>query len=149
MTAFNQDQHFALLFIFSLMGGTCLFDITQAQTLTAEDRLSVLKFVGAFMNFLDLELENSTMATPGSTSTTSSVETTSIPSSSDSTEVTTEATESSNSTTTIVESSSSSSSSESSTDPGTTTEATTTTVRRRMCFKRFCYKFSSDKGYIV
>ncbi|KAH8249827.1 hypothetical protein KR038_000600 [Drosophila bunnanda] len=148
MTAFNQDQRFAVLLILSLLAGSCLFGITKAQTLTAEDRLSVLKFVGAFMNFLDLELENSTMATPGSTSTTASMETTSITSSDNSTEVTTEATESSSSSTTIVESSSSSSSS-GSTDPGTTTEATTTTVRRRMCFKRFCYKFSSDKGYIV
>ncbi|KAH8338085.1 hypothetical protein KR059_005639 [Drosophila kikkawai] len=147
MTAFNQDQRFALLLIISLVGGSCLLDFTKAQTLTAEDRLSVLKFVGAFMNFLDLELENSTMATPESTSTTpTSVETTTLTSDNNSTDVTTEVT--SNSTTTIEETSSSTSAT---TEPetSTTTEATTTTVRRRMCFKRFCYKFGGDKGYIV
>ncbi|KAH8289727.1 hypothetical protein KR054_010003 [Drosophila jambulina] len=145
MTAFKQDQRFAFLLIISIIGGSCILDVAKAQTLTAEDRLSVLKFVGAFMNFLDLELENSTMATPSSTSSTVPVESTTVTS-----EGSTEFADSSVSPTTVEETSSSSSSS-GSTDPGstTTTEVTTTTVRRRMCFKRFCYKFSSDKGYIV
>lgn len=144
MTALNQDQRFALLLILALAGCSYLLDITQAQTLTAEDRLSVLKFVGAFMNFLDMELENSTMATPPTGSVTE--ETTEVTPSNNSTEETTEAAITSDSTTTEEDSSSSEP-----TEPETitTTEATTTTVRRRMCFKRYCYKFGSDKGYIV
>ncbi|EDV45781.1 cell wall protein DAN4 [Drosophila erecta] len=156
MTAFNQDHHFVLLLIVSLVGSSCILGFSEAQTFTAEDRSSIQKFMDSLLNFLELEISNITTTLPPTSNGTTLVTTSPAPGTS--TEVTTEASETStNSTSSVLVSSTLSlnSTTESTTETATatttttTTEANPTTIRRRICFKRFCYKFSNDKGYIV
>ncbi|KAH8323190.1 hypothetical protein KR074_011284, partial [Drosophila pseudoananassae] len=150
-----DHQRFVLILIVSLVGTSF-----GAQIFSTEDRDSILKFMNVFMNFLDMETDNSTLTSttlsPNGTTLSSngtSLETTTLPSG-NSTVVTTESSvTSSNSIATTSNSTASADPSSSTTVSGNsttvTTEATTTTVRRRICFKRYCYKFSNDKGYIV
>ncbi|KAH8349388.1 hypothetical protein KR067_005389, partial [Drosophila pandora] len=153
-----DHQRFVLIVIVSLVGFGSGFG---AQIFTTEDRDSILKFMNVFMNFLDMETDNSTAANSTTLSpNATTLETTTLPSG-NSTAATTESTlTTSNSTLTTSNSTETTPSSTVSDDPSSsstvsgngttsTTEATTTTVRRRICFKRYCYKFSNDKGYIV
>ncbi|BFG00344.1 uncharacterized protein DMAD_00368 [Drosophila madeirensis] len=135
MAAFTQNQTFALLLLVALAGSTA------AQTFTQEDRGSILKFMDVLMSFLDLETDNTT-------STVSPLETTTtVPS--EPTGETTESTDTtSNSTVGDSTSEGTTTLASNSTESDTTTEVTSTTERRRICFKRVCYKFGSDKGYI-
>ncbi|XP_016980100.1 cell wall integrity and stress response component 3 [Drosophila rhopaloa] len=154
MTALNQDQRFAFLLIISLMGSFIL-GISEAQTFTAEDRNSIQKFMDQLISFLELESSNvTTTLAPSSNAT--SVETSTL-SSGNSTQVTTEVARTTGNSTSSVLSTSSTTSTTSTTrfnsttvgNTTSTTESNPTTIRRRICFKRFCYKFSNDKGYIV
>ncbi|EDX01231.1 uncharacterized protein LOC6524260 [Drosophila yakuba] len=145
MTAFNQDHPFVLLLVVALVGSSCILEFSDAQTFTAEDRSSIQKFMDSLLNFLELEISNITITLPPNSNTTTLVTTSSEPGTS--TEVTTEALKTStNSTTPSLLSTTKDSEN---TTASTTTEANPTTMRRRICFKRFCYKFSNDKGYIV
>ncbi|KAH8368390.1 hypothetical protein KR084_010870 [Drosophila pseudotakahashii] len=142
------------LIIILLMASGCCWRVSEAQTFTAEDRNSIQKFMDSLLNFLELEISNVTTTTTPSNGT--SLETTSL-APGNSTEVTTEVSQSStNSTSSVLDSSTSTStfSLNSTTVANTNTTLTTTTanpttIRTRICFKRFCYKFSNDKGYIV
>ncbi|XP_043660317.1 Y' element ATP-dependent helicase YJL225C [Drosophila teissieri] len=152
MTAFNQDHHFVLLLIVALVGSNCILEFSDAQTFTAEDRNSIQKFMDSLLNFLELEISNITTTLPPNSNSATLVTTSPEPGTS--TEVTTEALETSTNSTSIVLDSStpsllSTTKDSENTTATTTTEANPTTVRRRICFKRFCYKFSNDKGYIV
>lgn len=152
MTAFNRDHHFALLMIVALVGSSCILGFSEAQTFTAEDRSSIQKFMDSLLNFLELEISNITTTLPPTSNGTTLETTTLAPG--NSTEVTTEVSQTStNSTSSALDTTTSSlnSTTEDSenTTATTTTEANPTTMRRRICFKRFCYKFSNDKGYIV
>ncbi|KAH8386673.1 hypothetical protein KR093_001835 [Drosophila rubida] len=169
MSALTNDQRFVVLLLIALTSGAWLSACTTAQTFSPEDRGSILKFMDVLMNFLDAESVNatSTESPNGSASTTEGGESSSLspnattdssvsestaasnngtaastPStplapSSNSTEAT------SNSTTLATDTSSSSSDSTS-----TTSSPPVATTRRRICFKRVCYKFVNDKGYI-
>ncbi|XP_033170860.1 Y' element ATP-dependent helicase YJL225C [Drosophila mauritiana] len=154
MTAFNRDHHFALLLIVALVGSSCILGFSEAQTFTAEDRSSIQKFMDSLLNFLELEVSNITTTLPP-TSNGTTLETTTLAAPGNSTEVTTEVSQTStNSTLSALDPTTSSLNattvdSENTTATTTTTEANPTTMRRRICFKRFCYKFSNDKGYIV
>ncbi|XP_022225367.2 endochitinase 2 [Drosophila obscura] len=137
MAAFTQNQHFAMLLLIALAGSSA------AQIFTQNDRSSILKFMDVLMNVLDLEADNATSTVaPGTPPGTSVETTTTFPSepagettaSSDTTSNSTVGDSTSGTTTTL--------------GSDTTTEVTSTTVRPRICFKRICYKFSTDKGYI-
>ncbi|KAH8420231.1 hypothetical protein KR009_007696 [Drosophila setifemur] len=143
MAAFNRDQEYIFLLIISLVGSGIILGSSNAQTFTVEDRGSILKFMDVLMNFLDLETENGTTTT---STVEPSIETTSLI-----TESTTEATTDTDTTSVSISDSTSSTTTNSTVGQNsTTTEATTTaTVRKRICFKRYCYKFSNDRGYIV
>ncbi|XP_017133321.1 uncharacterized protein LOC108149917 [Drosophila elegans] len=140
-----MDQRFVCILIISFIGNSIL-GISEAQTFTAEDRSSIQKFMDQLINFLELESSNvTTISTLAPSSNETSVGTTTLPSG-NSTDVTTEVSEA----TSILDSSSTISlNSTTVANVSTTTESNPTTVRRRICFKRFCYKFSNDKGYIV
>ncbi|XP_017134604.1 uncharacterized protein LOC108150810 [Drosophila miranda] len=141
MAAFKQNQRFALLLLIALAGSSA------AQTFTQEDRGSILKFMGVLINFLDLETDNATSTAAPNTNGTSVGTTTTLPS-----EPTGETTESSGTTSNSTTGDSTSGTTTTlplnSAGSDTTTEVASTTVRRRICFKRVCYKFSADKGYI-
>ncbi|XP_037725621.1 chitinase 3 [Drosophila subpulchrella] len=164
-----MEHHFVILLIVSLMGNGYFLGLSEAQTFTAQDRNSIQKFMDSLISFLELEASNVTTSTtlaPSSNGT--SLETTSL-AAGNSTEVTTEVSRTStNSTSSVLDSTTSSvldsttssvlttstSSLNSTTVANTTTTISTTTsqpttIRTRICFKRFCYKFSNDKGYIV
>ncbi|KAH8421549.1 hypothetical protein KR009_003065 [Drosophila setifemur] len=144
MAAFNRDQEYIFLLIISLVGSGFILGLTDAQTFTVEDRGSILKFMDVLMNFLDLETENGTTTT---STVEPSIETTSLITENSTSEATTDTDTTSGS---ISDSTSSSTTNSTVGQNSTTTEATTTTtVRKRICFKRYCYKFSNDRGYIV
>ncbi|XP_017012030.2 uncharacterized protein [Drosophila takahashii] len=145
------------LIIIFLMASAGFLRVSEAQTFTAEDRSSIQKFMDSLLNFLELEISNATTTTAPSNDT--SLETTSL-APGNSTEVTTEVSQSSTNSTSSVSDSSTSASTSTSTSTSNSTTANTnttlstttakpTTIRTRICFKRFCYKFSNDKGYIV
>ncbi|XP_052849281.1 uncharacterized protein LOC128260365 [Drosophila gunungcola] len=145
-----MDQRFVCILIISFIGNSIL-GVSEAQTFTAEDRSSIQKFMDQLINFLELESSNvTTISTLAPSSNETNVETTTLPSG-NSTDVTTEVSGTSGNNTTSILDSSSTISLNSTTvaNVSTTTESNPTTVRRRICFKRFCYKFSNDKGYIV
>ncbi|XP_051860533.1 uncharacterized protein LOC117566258 [Drosophila albomicans] len=152
----TNDQRFVLLLLIGLASGAWLSASTTAQTFSSEDRGSILKFMDVLMNFLDAETENGTSTeSPNGNDTTTTETSNATDSSTISTSQSSESTEatSSNSTTlatNATESSSSSSSTNSSTTDATSTTSSSpvATTRRRICFRRVCYKFMNDKGYI-
>ncbi|XP_017064555.1 bypass of stop codon protein 1 [Drosophila eugracilis] len=163
MAVLNQDQRFVFLLIISLIGSSCICDVSEAQTFTAEDRTAIQKFMDSLLNFLEVEISNGTTTLAPTSNGTSletttsngtSLETTTL-ASGNSTESSTELTTvASNSTSSVLDSSTSSLSSTSTTIGNASSTSTTETIpsttrRTRICFKRFCYKFSNDKGYIV
>ncbi|KAH8293350.1 hypothetical protein KR018_008123 [Drosophila ironensis] len=151
MATSARDQRFLLILIVSLVAGFCNLGTSDAQIFTTEDRDSILKFMNVFMNFLDMETENSTSSTVAPTSNATSTILPSGNSTESSTESSSESSSSTASNSTISTSSStvSANSTATTSEATTSSEATSTTGRRRICFKRFCYKFSNDKGYIV
>ncbi|KAL7725708.1 hypothetical protein ACLKA6_010324 [Drosophila palustris] len=154
MSTLTYDQRFVLLLIIGMVSGTWLSIGTTAQTFTSEDRGSILKFMDVLLNFLDAESDNATSTenpiNNGTTTTTDNVESstlsTTASNATESTTLSSESTEAtSNSTTTLATNATETSST---TDPTSTTVANVVPTRRRICFKRVCYKFASDKGYI-
>ncbi|XP_017045901.1 uncharacterized protein LOC108091290 [Drosophila ficusphila] len=148
MTALNRDQRLVfLLAIFSIWSG-CVWRVSEAQTFTAEDRNSIQKFMDSLINFLELEASNinTTLTTPLNGT---SVGTTTL-ASVNSTELTTETpVTTADPTTNVLDGSTSTLDSTTVAFNPTTPEIIQTTRRQRICFKRFCYKFSNDKGYII
>ncbi|XP_034489672.1 cell wall integrity and stress response component 2 [Drosophila innubila] len=163
MSTLTSDQRFVVLLLIGLASGAWLSVGTTAQTFTSEDRGSILKFMDVLMNFLDAESDNATVTeSPNNNGTTTeNVESTTV-----SVNGTTDSSSSESSTASNATESSTSSSTQSSesteatsnsttvatnatdTSSSSTTSTTVTPARRRICFKRVCYKFKNDKGYI-
>ncbi|KAM8719564.1 hypothetical protein ACLKA7_005750 [Drosophila subpalustris] len=147
MSTLTNDQRFVLLLIIGMVSGTWLSIGTTAQTFTSEDRGSILKFMDVLLNFLDAESDNATSTeNPINNATTTSTLSTTASNATESTTLGSESTEvTSNSSTTLATNATETSGT---TDPTSTTIANVEPTRRRICFKRVCYKFASDKGYI-
>ncbi|XP_023163203.2 putative uncharacterized protein YHR219W [Drosophila hydei] len=156
MTALSNDQRFVVVLLLAMASGAWLIAGTTAQTFTSEDRNAIQKFMDVLLNFLDAETDPSNATStesPTNATTTDPLESTTLAGNS----TTTESTTASNST------SDGDSTSESTTlAANATTESISTTTTtaissstqisaapRRICFKRVCYKFAGDRGYIV
>ncbi|TDG39156.1 hypothetical protein AWZ03_014423 [Drosophila navojoa] len=162
MSAPSHDQRFVLVLLIATASGAWLIAGTTAQTFTAEDRNAIQKFMDVLLNFLDAEAEPSNATTtesPNNATTTDPLESTTLASNATTPDdgTVTESTTASNSTSADPESTSESTTpatnatSESTTAATTTASSSTTQVSaapRRMCFKRVCYKFVGDRGYI-
>ncbi|EDW06034.1 cell wall integrity and stress response component 2 [Drosophila mojavensis] len=157
MSALSHDQRFVLVLLIATASGAWLIAGTTAQTFTAEDRNAIQKFMDVLLNFLDAEAEPANATTtesPNNATTTDPLESTTLASNSTSPEdgSLTESTTASNSTSTDSEPTSESTTpATNATSESTTAISSTTQVSaapRRMCFKRVCYKFVGDRGYI-
>ncbi|XP_017870234.1 PREDICTED: cell wall integrity and stress response component 2 [Drosophila arizonae] len=153
MSALSHDQRFVLVLLIATASGAWLIAGTTAQTFTAEDRNAIQKFMDVLLNFLDAEAEPSNATTtesPNNATTTDPLESTTL--ASNSTSPDDESTTASNSTSTDSEPTSESTTpATNATSESTTAISSTTQVSaapRRMCFKRVCYKFVGDRGYI-
>ncbi|XP_033150246.1 TBC1 domain family member 5 homolog B [Drosophila busckii] len=147
MSAQSQDQRFLLLLLIGLVSGAWLIAGGAAQTFTNEDRGSILKFMDVLINFLDGDTDfgNSTEA-PTTDSTLEPVESTTLSTNETESSTTSDASSESESTTLA-----SNETTVSTTPTITSTSSSAVSsppVRRRICFKRVCYKFANDRGYI-
>ncbi|EDV92007.1 uncharacterized protein LOC6565752 [Drosophila grimshawi] len=166
MTALSNDQRFVVLLLIAVASGAWLSSGTNAQAFTPEDRGSILKFMDVLLNFLDADVaDNATSTeTPNNASTTTiddGESTTLAGNSTTDISTETESTTADNTTESTASSESDEVTSESTTlIPSETILSTTTpssistttqvtAAPRRICFKRVCYKFAADKGYIV